>query len=144
MIIIIVKLEDRMIMIVWLSVDDDDGESEIGIQDDNDDSLIGCWWGMMRAKSEDGGGSGKIFVQAPNADERSHHDDADEGSYLDDIDEGSNGDDADEGSNHYDGNDRWNHDDADEESKQSWWCWLNVEERSNDDGNNDSLATHLP
>ena len=52
------------------------------------------------------GGSRKIFVQAPNADEGSHHDDADEGSYLDDIDEGSNGDDADEGSNHDDGNDR--------------------------------------
>ena len=39
---------------------------------------------MMRAQSEDGGGSGKIFVLAPNADEGSHHDDADERSYRDD------------------------------------------------------------
>ena len=53
---------------------------------------------MMRAKSEDGGGSRKIFVLAPNADEGSHHDDADEGSYRDDADEGNYRDDADKGS----------------------------------------------
>ena len=48
---------------------------------------------MMGAQSEDGGGSGKIFVQSPNADE---------GSYRDDAEEECNGDDADEGSHHDD------------------------------------------
>ena len=67
----------------------------------------------MRAQSEDGGGSGKIFVQSPNADEGSYRDDAGEECNGDDADEGSNGDNADEGSDRDDGDEGSHQDDAD-------------------------------